>query len=140
LKGSKAFGQAVEQLFFARAMLRGLDVFVPLGDYLPQDCLVVNAADKYYRVQVKGTDKPRIRESTRRTTKERWRVTAQCKSKEPLDCTKVDLLAAYVRPMDTWYLIPCLEVSSRCVWLYPNTEDSKAKYEKYKEDWDYFKR
>jgi hypothetical protein len=117
-------------------MLRGLDVFVPLGDYLPQDCLISNAAGKFYRVQIKGTDCSRLRSSNT----ERWRITAQCHGKEPLDCTKVDVMAAYVLPMDTWYIVPCLEISSRCVWLYPSNEKSKAMYEKYKEDWDYFKR
>jgi hypothetical protein len=134
-KSNKAFGHAVEQLFFAQAMLRGLDVFVPLGDYLQQDCLVSNAAGKNYRVQVKGTDCCPKSDSSRN----RWRITAQRSGRLPLDCTKVDVMAAYVRPHDVWYFIPCLEIASRCVWLYASNDKSKAQYEKYKNGWGYFK-
>ena len=137
LRGNKNFGAAVEQLFYGRAMMKGLDVFVPAGDYLPQDCMVVNAAGKIYRVQIKGTDIQSASEVDRKSN--RWRITAQCSKRLPLDCSKVDIMAAYVKPYDVWYIIPCMQLSSKCVWLYPDNPKSRNKYEKYREDWDLFK-
>ena len=42
----KRKGSLYEQKFFSEALEHGLEVFVPLGDYLPQDCLVMNTAGK----------------------------------------------------------------------------------------------
>ena len=50
-------GTLYEQTFFTEALAHDLDVFTPLGDYLPQDCLVMNQAGKIFRVQIKGTEK-----------------------------------------------------------------------------------
>jgi hypothetical protein len=137
LRGNKNFGAAVEQLFYGRAMMEGLDVFIPAGDYLQQDCMVVNGAGKIYRVQIKGTEVQSANEIERKT--ERWRITAQRSKSLPLDCSKVDIMAAYVKPYDVWYMVPCLQITSRTVWLYPENPSSKNKYEKYREDWDLFK-
>lgn len=60
--------------------------------------------------------------------------------KRTLDCTKIDVLAAYVEAIPTWYIIPCLEIN-QCVRisLYAHNPQSKAKHEKFREMWDYFK-
>ena len=52
----KRKGSLYEQKFFSEALEHGLEVFVPLGDYLPQDCLVMNSAGKIFKVQIKGTE------------------------------------------------------------------------------------
>jgi hypothetical protein len=52
----KRKGNLYEQKFFSEALERGLEVFVPLGDYLPQDCLVMNTAGKIFKIQIKGTE------------------------------------------------------------------------------------
>ena len=137
MRGNKNFGAAVEQLFYGRAMMEGLDVFIPAGDYLQQDCRVVNGAGKIYRVQIKGTEVQSANEIERKT--ERWRITAHRSKSLPLDCSKVDIMAAYVKPYDVWYMVPCLQITSRTVWLYPHNPNSRNKYEKYREDWDLFK-
>ena len=51
----KRKGSLYEQTFFTEALARNLEVFTPLGDYLPQDCLVMNQAGKIFKVQIKGT-------------------------------------------------------------------------------------
>ena len=51
----KRRGSLYEQTFFTEALARNLEVFTPLGDYLPQDCLVMNQAGKIFKVQIKGT-------------------------------------------------------------------------------------
>ena len=60
--------------------------------------------------------------------------------KVTLDCTKIDVLAAYIEDITSWYIIPCLEVNQALrISLYGNNPNSKAKHEKYKEAWDLFK-
>jgi hypothetical protein len=51
----KRAGNLYEQIFFAEALSKDLEVFTPLGDYLPQDCLVMNKAGKVFKTQIKGT-------------------------------------------------------------------------------------
>ena len=51
----KRTGNLYEQIFFAEALSKDLEVFTPLGDYLPQDCLMMNKAGKVFKTQIKGT-------------------------------------------------------------------------------------
>jgi len=132
---SKRLGYIYEQDFFAKALRHGLEVFVPLGDYLPQDCIVVNAAGKKFNVQIKGTEM--AREPVKRY---KFTCTTGRVSKKPLDCTKVDVLAALCDDIGVWYLIPCLAIDSAVtIGVYPHIANSKAKHEKFKENWEIFK-
>ena len=135
---SKQKGTMYEMLFIAECMKRGLHPHDSPGDYLAHDSLVLNNAGKVFRVQVKGTNTS----DERGSRMPRYRVTAKS-SNTPnhhgLDCTKVDVLAAYVGITETWYIIPCLKVEARrAVWLFPSNPDSKGQFEKYKDNWDYF--
>ena len=138
---NKALGTVYEYKFFSKILELGYDLFTPAGDNLPIDCIVQNGAGKLYKVQVKGTASEN-REGGHRTGKKRYKVLAATgqSSKMSIDCTKVDILAAYVEPVDTWYIIPCLEISAKSVWFYPHIENSKAMTERYKEQWDLFKK
>jgi len=61
--------------------------------------------------------------------------------KQSIDPSKVDVLAAYVQKVKTWYIIPILSIDSALrISLYPHNPKSKAKHERFLEDWDYFKR
>ena len=139
---NKAKGVVFEYKFFSKVLELGYDVFIPAGDNLPIDCIVQNGAGRLYKVQIKGTASEN-RESGRNKTARRYKVLAATgqSSKEALDCTKVDILAAYVEPVDSWYIIPCLELSgTKSVWFYPHFQDSKSKTAKYLECWDLFKK
>lgn len=130
----KREGTLWEQLFVHCAMKHGFEVFVPPGDYLPQDVVLMNDAGKMYKVQVKGTSalprEPRNRD--------RYRVTARSND-HAIDCTKVDVIACYVEPVNVWYLVPCLEVRGKTgLWFYPHNPKSKARLEKFREKWDVF--
>ena len=133
-------GSLYEQIFFAEALKHGLEVFPPLGDYLPIDCLVMNSAGRVFKVQIKGTGKVTICPKNKGSG--RYKITASCGSlkKQPLDCTKVDVLAAYIEDLELWYLIPCMSLDNALtLGLYPNIPDSKGKHEKFRENWDLFK-
>ena len=133
-------GSLYEQIFFAEALKHGLEVFPPLGDYLPIDCLVMNSAGRVFKVQIKGTGKVTICPKNKGSG--RYKITASCGSlkKQPLDCTKVDVLAAFLEDLELWYLIPCMSLDNALtLGLYPNIPDSKGKHEKFRENWDLFK-
>ena len=136
----KRKGNLYEQVFFTEALSRNLEVFTPLGDYLPQDCLVMNQAGKIFKVQIKGTKD--IQFDRANGGMGRYMITTStgsCK-KETIDCTKVDILAAYIESIPTWYLIPCLEINQcKRISLYAHNPKSKAKHEKFREAWDIFK-
>jgi hypothetical protein len=136
----KRDGNLYEQIFFAEALKHGLEVFPPLGDYLPIDCLVMNSAGRVFKVQIKGTSKVTICPKNKGSG--RYKITASCGSlkKQPLDCTKVDVLAAFIEDLELWYLIPCMSLDNALtLGLYPNIPDSKGKHEKFRENWDLFK-
>lgn len=137
---NKTAGTVYEYKFFSKILEKGYDLFLPAGDNLPIDCIVQNGAGNLYKVQIKGTASEN-REGGR-TGKKRYKVLAATgqSSKMSIDCTKVDILAAYVEPVNTWYIIPCLEIGAKSVWFYPHIENSRSMTERFKEEWDLFKK
>jgi hypothetical protein len=137
----KSKGTLYEQTFFAEALSRNLHVFSPIGDYLPVDCLIMNDAGKVFKVQIKGTENKT--QDPQRTGLGRYMITTAtgATKKQSIDPSKVDVLAAYVQKVKTWYIIPVLSIDSALrISLYPHNPKSKAKHERFLEDWDYFKR
>ena len=138
---SKQKGTRYEMLFISKCMKMGLHPHDTVGDYLQHDMLVMNDAGCVHKVQVKGTNYA----VTERRKTPRYRITAKRGNKVSkkdglgdIDCTKVDILAAYVEKHDVWYLIPCLAIHNMSIWLFPDNLKSKAKYEIYKENWNCF--
>lgn len=137
----KRKGSLYEQIFFSEALSRNFEVFTPLGDYLPQDCLVMNQAGRVFKVQVKGTE-DKVSDPSRGGMG-RYMITTAFGStgKQTIDPSKVDAIAAYVAAVPTWYIIPTLSLDGAVrISLYPHNEKSKAKHEKYQNHWDFFKR
>jgi len=135
-------GTLYEMRFIAECLSKGLHPHDTVGDYLQHDLLVMNDAGCVFKVQVKGTNTEIM---DNRRVVPRYRITAKRGSKVNatqglgyIDCTKVDVLAAYVEKRDAWYLIPCLSIENMSVWVYPDNPKSKAKYEKFKDDWSCF--
>lgn len=136
----KRRGSLYEQTFFTEALARNLEVFTPLGDYLPQDCLVMNQAGKIFKVQIKGTRDKVIDKANKGQGRYMVTTASGTSKKMTIDCTKVDILAAYIEAIPTWYIIPCLEINQAVrISLYAHNPSSKAKHEKYREAWDLFK-
>jgi len=136
---SKKLGATAEALFAGRALSNGLDVFVPIGDYLPQDAIVMNGAGVLYKVQIKSTQ-TLAREGKIRSSRYKIQPVRGSSHKEPLDCAKVDVLACYIKDKDLFYLIPCMELMEcKTIWLYAQDAESKGKFEVYKNYWDIFK-
>ena len=137
----KRTGSIYEQQFSLDALKNGLEVFTPIGDYLPQDCIVMNSAGRTFRVQVKGTG-VLIEDKRNNGGLGRYMITSASgkKVKETIDCTKVDTLAAYIEPVNAWYIIPCMDLDNAIrISLYPHNTKSKAKYERFLNNWNAFK-
>jgi len=137
----KRTGSIYEQQFSLDALKNGLEVFTPIGDYLPQDCIVMNSAGRTFRVQVKGTG-VLIEDKRNNGGLGRYMITSASgkKVKETIDCTKVDTLAAYIEPVNAWYIIPCMDLDNAIrISLYPHNAKSKAKYERFLNNWNAFK-
>jgi hypothetical protein len=140
---SKQRGTYYEHCFLLECLERNLHPHPSIGDYLPHDIIVQNEAGRLFRVQIKGTEKlvTDKRSAVVNPVKGRYRITASYgrNKREPIDCKLVDVLAAYVSDQNIFYNIPCTDLSGRCVWLNPDHTKSKARYEKYKNNWDVFK-
>ena len=131
----KQLGTLFEQRFILKCMEYNLHPFSPIEEGLPQDMLVMNQSNQVFKVQVKGTKTPVLQ----KRTAPRYKITAATGSASKLivNCSRVDLVVAHVDP-DIWYIIPCTEVKSVRVWLYPNDKNSSGQYEKFRDRWDLF--
>tara|TARA_R110002020_G_scaffold89599_1_gene218878 strand:+ start:67 stop:486 length:420 start_codon:yes stop_codon:yes gene_type:complete len=129
----KRRGSQYESAFMTQALKRGLDILEPYGDYMPYDVMVQNADGRIQRVQVKGTN-------SQIKNKPGYKVIAASgnTTKTPINSENVDVLAAYVEPEDTWYLIPVVKLTGHVsVYLNPNTK-LNGRYEVWKEAWNVF--
>lgn len=129
----KRRGSQYEAAFATQALKRGLDILEPYGDYMPYDLMVQNGDGRILRVQVKGT-------GNQIKNKPGYKVIAASgnATKTPINPDEVDVLAAYVEPEDTWYVIPVVKLKGNIsVYLNPNTKRN-GRYEVWKEAWNVF--
>lgn len=129
----KRRGSQYEAAFATQALKRGLDILEPYGDYMPYDVMVQNGDGRILRVQVKGT-------GNQIKNKPGYKVIAATgnATKTPINPDEVDVLAAYVEPEDTWYVIPVVKLKGNVsVYLNPNTKRN-GRYEVWKEAWNVF--
>ena len=136
---NKRAGAVYEYKFFAQAMGRGLEVFVPAGDHLPQDCHVVNEKGTVFRVQIKGTRTSVNEGNSRKIPRYRLSTGSGQKGKKVIDCNEVDIVVGYIAPLDIFYILPCEILKGVTTWVYPGDPETKALTEKYRENWDVFK-
>ncbi len=130
---AKRRGSQYESAFVTQALKRGLDILEPYGDYMPYDVMVQNADGRIQRVQVKGTN-------SQIKNKPGFKILAASgnATKTPINPEEVDVLAAYVEPHDTWYVIPVVKLNGNIgVYLNPNTKQN-GRYEVWKEAWNVF--
>src|SRR5512146_1386960 len=121
----KRQGELAELAFLHKAAKLGFIVSKPWGDSAPYD-FIVDALGCLSRVQVK---------SVAASHHGAWRVPCGngCSSKTPYTAADIDFLAAYIIPLDTWYLIPVAAFSPvKGLRLRPG---SKRKFEPFREAW-----
>jgi|10_taG_2_1085330.scaffolds.fasta_scaffold22453_2 hypothetical protein len=132
---SKKQGASFEARFTADAIARGFDVLEPAGDYLGYDRIAVNDRGETFRVQVKGT-------SYKQKGKQSYKILAATGrgglQKNILTVDDADILALYVEPVETWYMIPIEKLTSKSVLVSPSDEKSVGRYETWREAWNVF--
>jgi hypothetical protein len=134
-KSLKERGEWVELQFMAAAAGRLFAVCKPWGECRAYD-VGIEHGQNFLRVQVKFT-------SYRRGDGYYCELTPNHKKKQDYSLEQIDLFAAYVIPVNAWYLIPAsLVLGARritCVMLSPVVGPTKKKsycYEGYREAWN----
>lgn len=128
---SKARGEWAELVFLQEARRRGFLVSKPYGDTAPYDVLLDNGR-RIFRVQVK---------SVGTATNGGYRINAGsgARMKRPYKLGEIDFIAAYIIPLDLWYIIPTRAFVPRIsVALFPR--GLRGKYEEYCKAWKLFGR
>jgi hypothetical protein len=129
----KQRGEWVELRFMACAAERGFCVVKPWGDTRSYD-VGIDHTPHYLRVQVKST-------TCRTGTGYFCQFKPHYLKKQDYTLDQLDLFAAYVIPVQTWYIIPAAlllgEVRKTGIMLYPvePLKKDRYSYEGYKEAW-----
>lgn len=126
----KLDGEEAELQFMLRALQKGFAVCKPFGDSAAYD-VVVEAHGHFFRVQVKSTN-------VENTRYRRFNVNTKKSSNRHYDASDADFLAAYVKPYDTWFIIPVAIIEgTKTIHLRPHA-DTISKYNEYEEAWHLF--
>src|SRR2546429_2865397 len=119
----KVRGERSEHRFMTRAAEHGVCVTKPWGETARYD-FAVEHEGQFVRVQVKST-----------MFKDRGGYSCTVRGcRGPYEGDPFDFLAAYLIPVDMWYIIPAERFSGQgSIALYPQLK--KSKYGPYKEAW-----
>ena len=121
------------------ALRRGLDVFVSEGDYSVVDCIVLNPAGRSFRTQIKGTACQGSDGAGRPIPKDKFKILAgRGRGKTGISATDVDILACYIEPYDTWYIIPMVYAHEQRSLAFFLGIDTKSKWNPFRDNWDLF--
>ncbi len=123
-----------EAAFLHKAVSLGFKVTKPWGDSERYD-FVLDAGERLWRVQIK---------CTAAVYERGFRIQAPHgiygKSGVAYTAEDVDVLAAYIVPLDMWYVVPLDALGrSTSLQLYPDGACQHARFEKYREAWDFFR-
>ena len=67
-----------------------------------------------------------------------YHIRAQPRQKVSYRPDEIDLLVAYIVPLDIWYVFPpAAFVNMTSVHLYPNSIQKRSKFEQYREAWEW---
>ncbi len=132
-KNLKQRGEWVELQFMAQATKLQFTVCRPWGDNWAYDVGIEHGAN-FLRIQVKST--------TFRLGRGYWcQFTPHYQKKQDYSVEQIDMFAAYVIPVNVWYLIPAAELLGRRrkkgTMLFPSgrPRGNSFKYECYREAW-----
>ncbi len=108
----RKLGEAAELVFMARAAALGLTILRPNSPRRYD--LVLDTGRRFLRVQVKST-------ATRRHG--RYSVSLYgCDSRRRYTRRQIDFLAAWIVPLNAWYILPARAFRARArVYFYPGT-------------------
>ena len=124
IKNPKQRGEWAEMCFMLASRSARTVCHQALWGFGPFD-FIIEHQGHFLRVQVK---------STKRKRKDHY-VCNVITSRKPYKTDQIDFVAAYVIPLDIWYIIPVSAFNGR--WYIHFSPDLKtAKYPRYREAWD----
>ena len=127
----KAKGDLAEIAFLYKAANLGFGVAKPYGDKELYD-FILDSGERFWRVEVKSTSYAKTGRSGYSVNACRMRTRLNLKSYQ---ADEIDFLAAYIVPVDTWYIIPACQLTSVYVLrLYPS-DQGKGCFEAFREAW-----
>jgi Holliday junction resolvase-like predicted endonuclease len=123
----KQRGEMAEAAFLAKAAALGFRVSKPWGESSRYD-LIVDNGRRLLRVQVKSAH--------RAAEYGGYTFHAHGNTTRVYEASEIDLLAAYVVPVDAWYLFPVEEFRKyKAMKLFPASRRRRSKFEKFRENW-----
>jgi len=130
-RNAKERGEWAEVRFLSRAMEQRFRVAKLWGESAPYD-LLVEQQGVAHRVQVKST--------MRQPKGGAYPCHVPAGKRRVHMLEEIDFVAAYIIPLDLWYIIPAGVVAKRkgSIWLAPWRRSSK--YERYLEAWHLLRR
>ena len=128
----KRRGEIAEAMFLAKAARMGYGLATPWGDSLKYD-MIVDTGRKLSRVQVKSAHRVSASKGGG------YHVRACSANRRSYRAEDIDMLVAYVMPLDAWYIFPPKAfVRMKSMRLFPIPGKKKSKFEEYREAWDWF--
>ncbi|MBZ5647778.1 MAG: hypothetical protein LAN37_11225 [Acidobacteriia bacterium] len=131
------YGEQAECAFVFRAMQHGLIVCKPYGNSTPYD-FVVQARRPGHAAPAPGAPLWRIqvKSSFGLFHESAYKISTEHCGR-PYTCTDFDFFAAWIAPLDVWYILPVRAIiPSRSVGFFPHVPRTRSKYEKYREAWE----
>ena len=131
-RNPKWLGEIAEAAFLLRAADLGLGVAKPWGDSERFDFIVwTGRRGRMRRVQVKSSERLFGRGYEVQPV-----YSVAGKGKVELTAEDIDVLAAYVRGLDVWYVLPVEAFApAKSLRFYPDVECEGAEWEEWREAW-----
>jgi PD-(D/E)XK nuclease superfamily protein len=124
LTTNKAFGEAAEAAFLAKATNLGFGVAKIWGESERYD-FILDSGQKLWRIQVKSCWRSDGSRYSLKTSASGLRYTSE----------EIDFIAAYIVPENLWYVIPvCVAACRGLMYLSPGGS-RYLRHEKYREAW-----
>lgn len=117
-------GEEAEISFILQAVKKGLKISRPM--MTERYDLIVDNGKKLLRIQVKSTEKLKV-------TRPQYEVPLRASGKKYKE-NEVDFFAIFIRPTNTWYLLP-FENFKNIKSMYFNIHGHSQKYSSYKDAW-----
>ena len=128
---SKRRGELGEAAFLAKAASMGIGVARPWGDSERYD-FIIDAGGRLLKVQIKSAHCVSAARSGG------YHIRAQPRQKVSYRPDEIDLLIAYIVPLDIWYVFPPEAfVNMTSVHLFPNSDQRRSRFEQYREAWEW---
>jgi hypothetical protein len=130
---TKRVGELAEAAFLHKAEILGLKLAKPWGDSNRYDFILDNG-QRCLRIQVKCTQSINARSYQVQSTY------CDKKKKAKYTAADVDILVAYVIPLDLWYVVPVEAFpASASLRFYPHGGVRHPRFEQYREAWHHLR-